>query len=161
MGVLGAAVRRPCHAALGITPNDLLITLNEEHFFVVRCTGAAFLLSRLEIAYDAVSYKPSAENIAVDPFSQALEKYGPMGCALVVVCLVLWWFITKLFPALMETHGKRLDNLAQAITKSKDEHEENAVKRHGEVVTGIGEIKEGIHEIRDRLPEAKKDEGGT
>ena len=87
-------------------------------------------------------------------FSAILEKYGPLGLAFVVVCLVLWWFISKLFPAMIETMGKRLDNVVSTVNRATNDHESNAVKRHGEVITRLDKID-------GKIPEPEGKEGNV
>lgn len=84
--------------------------------------------------------------------SAVLEKYGPLGLAFLAVLFVLWWFITKLFPAMIETIGKRLDNIVQTVNRATNEHESNAVKRHGEVITRLDKID-------GKIPEREEKEG--
>ena len=97
------------------------------------------------------------ETVAVSSVSAFLDKHGPMGAALLTVLGVLWWFMKYLLPAMIETQGKRLDNLTSAITKKSDDHELAAAKRQGEIITrlddkvipALGEIKKKLSEEGD------------
>lgn len=98
--------------------------------------------------------------------SSLLEKQGPMGCALIVVCLVLYLFVTKVLPNVMETQGKRLDGIIQGlrdlvhlITGRLDQQEEAQMRRHEEAMQRLGRIETKIDDIPARTPE--RDHGST
>lgn len=71
---------------------------------------------------------------------QALDKYGPLGAALVVLCLVLWLFISRVLPAVIETMGKRLDG----VVSRQELYERAANMRHGVVMDELKDIGERI-----------------
>lgn len=73
----------------------------------------------------------------------ALDKYGPLGVALIVVSYVLYLVAVKVIPAVAESHGRRLDALTKASTEVVhriDAHEENATQRHGEILGRFRDI---------------------
>lgn len=98
---------------------------------------------------------------SVTTISALLDKYGPMGCALIIVSVAFLGFVWKVLPLVTESHGRRIDALIATFreavggfNKRMDEHEKTAFSRHGEIMTGIGEIKERLPE-----PRAKKGQG--
>lgn len=90
-----------------------------------------------------------------------IDKYGPMGCALIVVSVAFLAFVWKVLPLVTESHGKRLDAIVDAFkvavggfNKRMDEHESIATDRHGEIISKLDKIDEKIPE-----PKHKKDGG--
>lgn len=103
---------------------------------------------------------------SVSTVSGLLDKYGPMGAALIIVSVAFLGFVWKVLPLVTESHGRRLDSLIEAFknavsgfNKRMADHETTATGRHGEIIAGIGEIKEGIGEIKERLPDKHKKGG--
>lgn len=90
--------------------------------------------------------------------SQALDKYGPLGAALVTVIFVFIFFVWKVVPLIFEAHGKRIDAMIEAYRESNVQRDATSTDRHGELVRGQGEIKGVVKEISvkiDRLAACK------
>ncbi len=90
-----------------------------------------------------------------------LDKYGPMGCALIVVCFVLLLIVVKLMPAIMESYGKRLDSITKSLhrfidvlTTRMEAQDQRHTARHGEIMDRLGSMDDKI----DRLHFPKNDE---
>lgn len=93
----------------------------------------------------------------------ALEKYGPMGLALIVVCYALRLLVVRVLPGVFETLGKRLDATVEAVNRLADTagakleaSEAKAGERHGEIVGKLGGLDDKADKILDHLT-AKKD----
>lgn len=99
-----------------------------------------------------------------DAIVHVLDKYGPMGCALIVICVVLILFVFKVLPLVSEGYSKRLDaviaQLAQLVTTvgeglsrihaRLDSHEDRDAKRHEELTRRIDKIDEAKHETENQ-----------
>lgn len=94
-----------------------------------------------------------------------LDKYGPLGAALLILSYALRLIVLKVLPGIIETQGRRLDaqnetmkDIAGAVSRLVDtvgtkdsDHEQRAVGRHGEVLGGLGEIKQQAARIITHL----------
>lgn len=70
-----------------------------------------------------------------------LEKYGPMGCALIVVSIALIGLVWRVIPAIV-------DSAINGFNKRMDAHEETATERHGEI---MGKLKSIVPEAPPML----------
>lgn len=68
-----------------------------------------------------------------------LEKYGPMGCALIVVSIALIGLIWRVIPAIVHS-------AISGFNDRMDKHEETATERHGELKEMIVKLPELVHE---------------
>ena len=83
-----------------------------------------------------------------------LDKYGPLGVALVVVCVLLWLIVQRVLPAMNETWARQIEAERQvfrdALGLIRDDmasQRDKATQRHEEIIDKLDSIEGKVERV--------------